>query len=334
MVDLSWRGGQLDRLLDARHASLVEQVMAILESLGWERVGEYTFNHFGEKGTVDILAWNAARRALLIIEIKTEIVDLQDLLSTLDRRARLVPMLVARERGWSPLTVGVVLVMAEGSVTRAAVGRHRSTFGAALPCRNVEVRRWLRDPVPPGLRGVWFLPPIHRRTLMETRGGPRRIRATRTALQRSGDASKRAEFATRDAESGAKRSQTAGGDPWAAARSSIRVTRWIFGKDFGAPSERRWRGRGAMAPGAGRRARGAERAAMARARGDGAGRGAPGEGRGRGAMAPGAGRRARGAGAGRRARGAGEGRGRGARARGAGEGRAARGAERAARGAR
>jgi transcriptional regulator with XRE-family HTH domain len=94
-LDLSWRGAELPRLLDSRHALLVERVVAILAAAGWEVVVEYTFSVFGERGSVDVLAWRPSERALLIVEVKTELSDLQNLLSVLDRKARLVPGLVA-----------------------------------------------------------------------------------------------------------------------------------------------------------------------------------------------------------------------------------------------
>jgi transcriptional regulator with XRE-family HTH domain len=86
-----WRGVELPRLLDARHAALVEEVVARLSALGWETVLEYTFQHFGERGSVDVLAWRPEARALLVVEVKTDLDDLQEMLSAIDRKARLVP---------------------------------------------------------------------------------------------------------------------------------------------------------------------------------------------------------------------------------------------------
>jgi hypothetical protein len=68
--------------------------------LGWQTVLEYTFQHFGERGSVDVLAWRPDVRALLLVEVKPDLDDLQDMLSALDRKARLVPRLIATERAW------------------------------------------------------------------------------------------------------------------------------------------------------------------------------------------------------------------------------------------
>jgi transcriptional regulator with XRE-family HTH domain len=178
-----WRGGDLPRLIDQSHAALVERVAAILAPLGWETTVEYTFGHYGEIGAVDLLAWHVRRRALLIVEVKSEVDDLQRMLSVLDRKTRLVPKLVAAERGWQAATIGIVLVMRECSTGRCQVARHRATFASALPGRNLEVRRWVESPGPEGLRGIWFLQSSDGATLIEgtgTAGGPRRIRKPRS----------------------------------------------------------------------------------------------------------------------------------------------------------
>ena len=181
-----WRGVELPRLADARHAALVERVVARLAPLGWETVVEYTFQRYGEQGSVDVLAWRAEQRALLLVEAKPDLDDLQQMLSVLDRKVRLVPRLVEVARGWRAATVGVLLAMNEGSTSRYQVGRHPAVFAAALPARNTEVRRWIEDPGAPGgpaaLRGVWFLQPSAGGTLMEggaRDGGSRRVRVPR-----------------------------------------------------------------------------------------------------------------------------------------------------------
>src|SRR5438552_18361668 len=55
---LQWRGGDLDRLLNSRHAAMHELVAWILAHFGWERAPEVSFSIWGERGVVDILAWH------------------------------------------------------------------------------------------------------------------------------------------------------------------------------------------------------------------------------------------------------------------------------------
>jgi transcriptional regulator with XRE-family HTH domain len=160
MVNLGWRGPEVDRLRDKEHAALVEAVAETLSDSGWVNVSEYTFNFYGERGSVDGLAWHPARRALLIGEIKTRIWDLQDLLSTVDRKRRLVPELLRRERGWRAEAIGVVLVLPEKSTHRHLIERHAAIFDGAFPHRQIHVRRWLAAP-DGELNGIWFLPNSH-----------------------------------------------------------------------------------------------------------------------------------------------------------------------------
>jgi len=151
-----WRGPELDRLLDAGHAAVVEAVVSELRERSWTVLVEWSFNRYGERGSVDVLAWHPDRSALVVVEVKTRIVDLQDLLSTLDRKVRIAAELLPKERGWRPVGVGRIVVLPDTSTSRDAVDRHRATFGVALPGRTIAVRRWLRAPAH-DLRAVWFL---------------------------------------------------------------------------------------------------------------------------------------------------------------------------------
>ncbi len=179
-IDAHWHGPAAERLLDAGHASLVDRVVARLRELGWEVQVEYSFNRFGERGAVDVLAWRAADRSLLIVEDKTRLVDVQETLATLGRKARVVPQVVASERGWRHETLGVVLVLPRTSTSYAAVIRHRATFDAALPARTVEIQSWLAAATT-ALRGVWFFQLIHVTATNEGPAGVSRVRRRKTA---------------------------------------------------------------------------------------------------------------------------------------------------------
>jgi transcriptional regulator with XRE-family HTH domain len=45
---LSWKGEALDRLLDAAHASIVEQVIQLLQGYGWLTSPEVSFSEYGD----------------------------------------------------------------------------------------------------------------------------------------------------------------------------------------------------------------------------------------------------------------------------------------------
>lgn len=128
-VALRWRGPNLARLLDRRHAALSNAVVAELRAAGWQMLPEETFNDFGDRGAVDILAWRPPERALLIIEVKTELVDLQEMLRTLDMKSRVVPGQVRRRYGWSVDCVAKVVVMPGTTTHRRAVANHDALLG-------------------------------------------------------------------------------------------------------------------------------------------------------------------------------------------------------------
>jgi transcriptional regulator with XRE-family HTH domain len=175
VVSAYWKGGEADRLLDRAHASIVEFVVEILRDRAWDIRPEFTFNVYGDRGSVDILAWHPKERILLIIEVKSTLTDLQDLLATLSRKRRVVPRAAQEQLGWVPAHVAVLVVAAGTTGNRGVVSRHASTFDSALPERSHEVRRWLRRPRGP-LAGLWL---ISRSALPDvaTAGSRRRVRS-------------------------------------------------------------------------------------------------------------------------------------------------------------
>ena len=158
---LSWNGEALDRLLDSAHAALVESTAAKLRALGWEVAAEVTFWIRGERGSVDLLAWHSTLRVVLVIEVKSVVPDIQAMLVSLDRKARLA-FEIARRRGWSPVAAGRLLVIGESRTARRRVEKHAATFAAEFPHRGAALRSWLRAPnVAEPLRGLWFLSGAH-----------------------------------------------------------------------------------------------------------------------------------------------------------------------------
>jgi HTH-type transcriptional regulator/antitoxin HipB len=149
-VDLvaRWRAGDLDRLLSARHSRLHELVARSLaqQSPDWVLTPEVSFSIFGERGIVDLVAWNAIHRSLLMIELKTEIVDVNELIGTFDRKVRL-GWAIAKERSWDPLAVSGWVIVAPGRVNRERIATHRSMLRAAFPMDGRAVNAWLRRPV-------------------------------------------------------------------------------------------------------------------------------------------------------------------------------------------
>jgi transcriptional regulator with XRE-family HTH domain len=141
-----WRGADLDRLLSARHSALQDGVMREIASVpGWRALPEVSFAFYGERGIVDILAWHEPNRSLLVIEIKTELVDIPETLGTLDRKRRLAAQ-IARQHGWEPTSVSVWLILAASSMNRRHVSTHRALLRSALPADGHAMRSWLHRP--------------------------------------------------------------------------------------------------------------------------------------------------------------------------------------------
>lgn len=155
-LDVWWRSGRIDRLLDRDHAQLVEWMVRQLRDRGWEVRVEYTFSEFGERGSADILAWHASRRALAIVEVKSRIDDIQETVATFGRKVRLLPRIVERDLGWQPIAVGRILVIADTTTTRRLIEHHRATFEVVWPGRSAGVDAWVRDPMG-DLGGIRFV---------------------------------------------------------------------------------------------------------------------------------------------------------------------------------
>jgi transcriptional regulator with XRE-family HTH domain len=150
-----WQGEELDRLLDRNHATMVDAVLRFVGSHGWIAIPEVTFAIWGERGSVDILAWHPATRTLLVIEIKTVVPDIQATAIGIDRKARIAPEL-ARERGWVPRTMGRLLVLPADRTARRRVDAFAATFDRVLPLRTAAVKRWLSEPTG-AMAGILFL---------------------------------------------------------------------------------------------------------------------------------------------------------------------------------
>ncbi len=145
-VTVTWRGGQLDRLMDERHADICRGYAEFLRSLGWDVLAEATYSIYGERGSVDLLAWHAQTRTLLVIEVKSELVSAEETLRRHDAKVRLGRQ-IGRERfGVAPLRVASLLVLAETMTNRRRVARLGALLDGAYPVRGDTVRRWLRQP--------------------------------------------------------------------------------------------------------------------------------------------------------------------------------------------
>lgn len=178
-VDIRWRGGALDRLLDSRHAAIVEATVRRLREAGWDIRVEVSYSVFGERGSIDVLAGHEPTRTVVVDEIKADIVRIDDTVRKLDEKVRLVKRAIALEQfGWAPLVVGRVLVLPDTDRARRQVRAHAATLSAAFPDRASAVRAWLRDPHGP-MSGILFVADMSPGGVTRTRAGIQRVRVTR-----------------------------------------------------------------------------------------------------------------------------------------------------------
>lgn len=145
-VDVRSRAVNVDRVLNARHAAMAEFLVAWLSGFaGWIVRAEVTYSEYGERGSIDLLCWHAATRSLLVVEIKTELMEFGEVLAKLDEKGRL-GWKIARRLGWDPDVVSTCLLVADSPTNRRRAGAHGALLRASLPDGPWALTRWLRKP--------------------------------------------------------------------------------------------------------------------------------------------------------------------------------------------
>ena len=176
-IAIRWQGADLDRLLNAGHAAMHESLAQMFAALpDWIAIPEVSFSIFGERGVIDIVAWHADTRSLLLVEIKTALGDPQELVGTMDRRTRLASRIVA-ERGWKPASVGTWVVFVDTRTNRRHVGRHPFLMRSRFPADGRSMRAWLRRPAG-AISALSFWSDVASSDLVRRVVSPRRVRPT------------------------------------------------------------------------------------------------------------------------------------------------------------
>lgn len=139
-----WNGPELDRLLDEGHAALAAHVKRRLERWGWVVRVEASYSRYGERGRIDLLAFHPRAAVLLVVELKTELVDVQALLGSLDVKARLAPG-IAERFGWTVKRVVPAIVFSEDRTTRNRLARVAALFDR-YALRGRAATAWLARP--------------------------------------------------------------------------------------------------------------------------------------------------------------------------------------------
>jgi hypothetical protein len=147
-VDLvaRWRGGDLGRLLSRGHSLLAERFASLMASEpSWVAVPEVSFAIYGERGVIDQLAWHSGTAHLLVVELKTEFVDINEALGTVDRKVRLART-IATERGWRPALVSVWMIVSDTRTNRRHAAEHSTLLRSRFKLDGRQFRTFLRHP--------------------------------------------------------------------------------------------------------------------------------------------------------------------------------------------
>jgi transcriptional regulator with XRE-family HTH domain len=139
------RGADIPRLLDEEHSAIVETVAAVLGRSGWRVEAEASYSEYGERGRIDLLAFDPRSRVLAAIEVKTALADLRETLGSLSAKARLAPG-IGGGYGWTSSRVVTILAVAATPANRSIVSGHPALFSPFQ-------QRWLRGPRLPQPRG-------------------------------------------------------------------------------------------------------------------------------------------------------------------------------------
>jgi transcriptional regulator with XRE-family HTH domain len=157
VLTIRWRGGELDRVMDRRHATLAETVTKRLVRLRWTVLPEVSFSEYGERGSIDLLAWHAPTRTVLVIELKTELTSIEETIRRHDVKERLAATIGLERFGARPAAIARLLVLPGERTPRRHVAAFDNVLRRAYPARGRSAREWLSAPSGP-MSGLIFVP--------------------------------------------------------------------------------------------------------------------------------------------------------------------------------
>lgn len=176
VMSVDWRGGELSRLLDADHAQLQERWAAVKQAARrrWEAHQEVTYNHYGDRGSIEDLSFDPRSGTLLVSELKSGIFDVQRMLAKIDEKERLAAGLADRF-GWEVRRIVSCLVVADTRTNRRRVVEHAAIF-SRFDCRGRSATAWLSDQAKPATGLLLFVPLANGRAMQGRRAGRQRVR--------------------------------------------------------------------------------------------------------------------------------------------------------------
>ena len=161
-LNVRWRGGDVDRLVDSRHAPVVSAASKVVASNAWQVLQEVTYAIYGERGSIDLVGLRKDEAMALIMEVKSEVTSWEETQRKFDEKVRLLPKILAEREGWRPRTISKVIVLEDTMTNRRRVAAAGAAAALAFPARGRAIRAWLRRPSGT-ISGIWFLSAIHPR---------------------------------------------------------------------------------------------------------------------------------------------------------------------------
>ena len=156
--------GDRERQREPAHVRCATYVVRRLERDDWQVATEVEIGGDRFRGWIDVLAYNAARRLLLLIEINTEIHDLGAIERALGWYEREC-WSAARRMGWYPDRLLSSLMLLSSAANDVRIRENRDSLARLFPVRASELAAYLRDPgrpVRPG-RSLALIDPLSRR---------------------------------------------------------------------------------------------------------------------------------------------------------------------------
>jgi transcriptional regulator with XRE-family HTH domain len=146
------------RQRDQGHAVCVAYVQRRLERAGWLVAREVEIWTTGARGWIDVLALSPDGRHLLVIEVKTVLLDVGQIERTVGWYQRQA-LGAARRLGWRPATTTAWLLLLMTESNEAAIRGNREALAQSFPARAGEPL----DRASPAERGLAMIDPASRR---------------------------------------------------------------------------------------------------------------------------------------------------------------------------
>lgn len=129
---------------DVVHARCSAYVERRLRSAGWQTAREVEIVQARSHGWIDVVAFQPTTETVLVIEIKTRLVDLGSVERQLGWYGRAAGD-VARRIGWRPRRIVTWLIVLASEEVERVIASNTDLLGRAFPVRAREMLAWLAD---------------------------------------------------------------------------------------------------------------------------------------------------------------------------------------------